>query len=112
MYHTFRPYTILFRGKVFCVPMRETALVYTRGDTRTVHLECFPVYLGTSLHSHMYINCGCGYVGESNREKHGGCAYYMLAISTLGLGLLCDGAKDVHHYCPTCMRRVAYAKWM
>ena len=108
------PYTVYFYGKVLPVPHSGVVLVYYRGDVHPMYVDSCPTYLGTTMgHSRIYINCEtCGYVGVANRRKHRGCAYYVFAIFTLGFGLLCDFAKDTHHYCPTCERRIAYAKYL
>lgn len=108
------PYTVYFYGKILPVPQSGVALVHHQGEVRPMYMEAFPTYLGTTAgHSRIYINCDhCGYVGVANTEKRRGCAYYVFGLTTLGIGLVFDIAKDTHHFCPTCERHVGYAKFL
>lgn len=73
-----------------------------------------PVFLGaTNGHGPIMFTCaGCGFSGLSAIRREKGFAYGMFAMMTFGIGLLMDGAKDTHHYCPRCNKHLAYAKLM
>lgn len=108
-------FNILFNDTITLPPMKGTGLLYYKGEIEEVILPKWnepAIFLGAIKgHLPLYINCfHCDYVGVCNIEGTKGATHYLLGLATFGVSMCTTLGTDTHHYCPSCLRKVGYAK--